>query len=230
MQIFRGPLRIKEATQQLYFIANGSVPMIIFCVCFASMVTILESSFHMKMVIQNDSLVPGFAALMILRELGAVVTALLLTARVGAGIAAEVGTMKVTEQIDALRMLGIDPINYLLVPRLIASIIGTVLLCTVAIMTCLFCTMIVSDIYLGYPPALFLSSMKAFVQFKDFFFAIVKAAAFGAVIPIVSCYFGFNCKSGAGGVGKATTQAVVTSSVAIIVLDFVLSYTFSYFY
>ena len=230
MQILRGPLRTKETLHQLYLIANGSVPMIVFCVCFASMVTILESSFHMKMIIQNDSLVPGFAALMILRELGAVVTALLLTSRIGAGIAAEVGTMKITEQLDALRMLGIDPINYLLIPRLIACIVGMALLSVIAIMTCIFCAMIVSDTYLGYPPALFLSSMKAFVQFKDFFFAIIKAATFGAVIPVVSCYFGFNCKSGADGVGKATTQAVVTSSVAIIVLDFVLSYTFSYFY
>lgn len=230
MQLIRGPFRGKETLQQLYLIANGSVPMIVFCVCFASMVTILESSFHMKMIIQNDSLVPGFAALMILRELGAVVTALLLTSRIGAGIAAEVGTMKVTEQIDALRMLGIDPINYLLIPRFIACILGMAILCVIAIMTCIFCAMIVSDTYLGYPPALFLSSMKAFVHFKDFFFAILKAATFGAVIPVVSCYFGFNCKAGADGVGKATTQAVVTSSVAIIVLDFVLSYTFSYFY
>ncbi len=221
---------MKETLRQLYFVANGSVPMVVFCVCFASMVTILESSFHMKMIIQNDSMVPGFAALMILRELGAVVTALLLTSRVGAGIAAEVGTMKITEQLDALRMLGIDPINYLLIPRLLACIVGMALLCILAIMTCLFCAMLVSDAYLGYPPALFLSSMKTFVQFKDFFFAIAKAATFGAVIPVVSCYFGFNCKSGADGVGKATTRAVVTSSVAIIVLDFVLSYTFSYFY
>ena len=223
-------MRIKESLQQLHLIANGSLPMIIFCLCFASAVTILESSFHMRIVVQNDSLVPGFASVMILRELGAVVTALLLTARIGAGIAAEVGTMKVTEQIDALRMLGIDPINYLLVPRLIAGVIGMALLCTIAIMTCIFSAMIVSDTYLGYPPALFLSSLKAFVHFKDLLFAIIKAAVFGAVIPLVSCYFGFTCQAGADGVGKATTRAVVTSSIAIILLDFVLSYTFSYFY
>jgi phospholipid/cholesterol/gamma-HCH transport system permease protein len=228
--ILRGPLRVQETIRQLYFVANGSLPMIVFCVSFAAMVTILEASFHMKIVIQNDSLVPGFAALSIIREMGAVVTALLLTSRIGAGIAAEVGTMQVTEQIDALRMLGIDPINYLLIPRLIACVIGTVVLCVVAIMTCLFCAMMVSDSYLGYPPALFVSAMKAFIQFKDFIFAMIKAAAFGTVIPLISCYYGFNCKAGADGVGKATTQAVVISSVAIIVLDFVLSYTFSYFY
>ena len=83
-------MRIKETVQQLHFVANQSAPIILLCVCFAATVTILESSFHMKLVIQNDSLVPGFAAMLILRELGAVVTALLLTSRVGAGIAAEV--------------------------------------------------------------------------------------------------------------------------------------------
>lgn len=228
--ILRGPFRLKETLQQIYFVANGSIGIIVFCVCFAAMVTILEASFHMRMVIQNDSMVPGFAALLILREMGAVVTALLLTSRVGAGIAAEVGSMKVTEQIDALKMLGIDPVNFLLVPRFFACVAGAVMLCIVANMTCIFCAMMVSDAYLGYPPALFLSAMKTFVQFKDFFFATVKAAAFGAVIPLVSCYYGFNCKPGADGVGKATTQAVVVASVAIIVLDFVLSYTFSFLY
>ncbi len=230
MELMRGPLRVKESILQLYFIANGSLGIIVFCVCFAAMVTILEASFHMKMVIQNDSMVPGFAALLILREMGAVITALLLTSRVGAGIAAEVGSMQVTEQIDALKMLGIDPVNFLLIPRLLACIVGSVILSIVANMTCLAFAMLVSESYLGYPPALFLSSMKTFVQFKDFFFSMIKAAAFGAVIPLVSCYFGFHSKPGADGVGKATTQAVVFSSVAIIVLDFVLSYTFSYFY
>lgn len=230
MEVLRGPLRIKESFQQLYFIANGSLGIIVFCVCFAAMVTILEASFHMKMVIQNDSMVPGFAALLILREMGAVITALLLTSRVGAGIAAEVGSMKVTEQIDALKMLGIDPVNFLVWPRFLACTIGAVILSIMANITCLLCAMLVSDSYLGYPPGLFLSSMKTFVQFKDFFFSMIKAASFGAVIPLVSCYFGFHSRPGADGVGKATTQAVVFSSVAIIVLDFVLSYTFSYFY
>ena len=88
VSLFTKPFRLKETIQQLYFVANGSVWIIVFCVCFAAVVTILESSFHMKLVVQNDSMVPGFAALLILRELGAVVTALLLTSRVGAGIAA----------------------------------------------------------------------------------------------------------------------------------------------
>jgi phospholipid/cholesterol/gamma-HCH transport system permease protein len=230
VQLFAHLPRRKETFQQLYFVANGSLLTIAFCVTFAAIVTILESSFHMKIVIQNDSMVPGFASLLILRELGAVVTALLLTSRIGAGMAAEIGSMKVTEQIDALKMLGINPVRFLIVPRLIASTIGCVLLSIIANMVCIFAAMIVADKFLGYPTGLFLTAMRRFVDFQDIVFASIKAFCFGFVIPLVSCYFGFNCKSGADGVGRATTQSVVFASIGIIVLDFVLSYTFSYFY
>lgn len=230
VQLFAHLPRRKETIQQLYFVANGSLWTIVFCVTFASIVTILESSFHMKIVIQNDSMVPGFASLLILRELGSVVTALLLTSRIGAGMAAEIGSMKVTEQIDALKMLGINPIRFLIVPRLIASTIGCVLLSIIANMVCIFAAMIVADQFLGYPVGVFITAMRRFVDFQDIIFAMIKAYCFGFVIPLVSCYFGFHCKSGADGVGRATTQSVVFASVAIIVLDFILSYTFSYFY
>lgn len=228
--LFTPPFRWRETLQQLNFVANGSLLIIVFCVCFAAVVTILEASFHMKMVIQNDSMVPGFAALLILRELGAVVTALLLTSRVGAGFTAEVGLMKVTEQIDALKMLGIDPIRFLVVPRFVACVLGTFLLTIVANMVCLAGAMLVSDAQLGYSPAMFVSGMRVFVKFRDLIFAGIKGACFGAVIPLIACYFGFRCQPGAEGVGRATTQSVVFASVVIIVLDFLLSYTFSYLY
>lgn len=227
---WRKTFRIKETTEQLFFVANESLLIIVFCVSFAAVVTILESSFHMRLVIQNDSMVPGFAALLILRELGAVVTALLLTSRVGAGIAAEVGTMKVTEQIDALRMLGIEPVRFLLLPRLAASVLGTMILVVIANMVCIGCAILVSDAYLGFSPTMFVTSMRRFVGFQDLIFSMIKGACFGAIIPIVSCYFGFRCKAGADGVGQATTQSVVVSSIGIIIVDFILSYTFSHFY
>lgn len=220
--------RPKEIFRQLYFVANESFWIIVFCVSFASIVTILESSFHMKLVIQNDSLVPGFATLLILRELGAVVTGLLLTSRVGAGYASEVATMKITEQIEALKMLGIRPVEYLLGPRLIASVLGTILLVALGNVICILCAMVVSQLYLGFSPSMFLAAMRRFVHFSDYVTSLVKAGFFGAVIPIISCYFGFRSRSGADGVGEATTQSVVFASIAIIVLDFVLSLTFSY--
>lgn len=228
--LFLPPFRRKEFLQQLYFVANKSLLIIVFCVSFAAVVTILESSFHMKLVIQNDSMVPGFAALLILRELGAVVTALLLTSRVAAGYASEVGSMQITEQIDALKMLGIDPVNYLVVPRFLACVLGGMMLTIIANMTCIFSAMIVSEFYLGYTPSMFLTSMHRFVQFKDILFATIKGACFGGVIPLVACYFGFRCEQGAEGVGRATTNTVVVASIAIIVIDFILSYTFTYLY
>ncbi len=226
--VFRRPFRQADFFKQLYFIANESLVIVLFCVSFAAMVTILESSFHMRLVIQNDSMVPGFAAMLILKELGAVVTALLLTSRVGAGFAAEIGSMQITEQIDALRILGIDPVRYLVVPRFLACVCAGVILTILANIVCLYCSMLVSEVYLGFSFGMFQTSMRRFVEFKDLIDATIKGACFGAVIPLVSSFFGFRCQSGAEGVGNATTHSVVTSSVAIIIIDFVLSYIFTY--
>ncbi len=224
------PYRVRDIMRQLYFVANQSAFIIVFCVSFAAMVTIIEASFHMKIVIQNDSMVPGFAALLILRELGAVVAALLITSRVGAGLAAEVGSMQVTEQVDALRMLGIDPVRFIVVPRFVACWISGLVLSIIANCVCIYCAMLVSTVKLGYTAGGFLTSMRAFVDFQDLMFAAIKGAAFGAVVPVFSCYHGFRCKAGAEGVGQATTNSVVSTSVAIIVIDFVLTFVFSHFY
>lgn len=224
------PYRIADILNQIEFVAWQSAPVVVFSVCFAAMVTIMESSYHMKLIIHNDALVPGFAALLILRELGAVVSSLLLTSRVGAGLAAEVGSMQITEQIDALKMLGIDPYRFLVAPRLIACMCGGLILSVIANLVCLYSAMVVSEVRLGYSVGTFLASMRAFVQFDDIVFASIKGVCFGAAIPVVSCFFGFRCKSGAEGVGQATTNSVVVASVAIIVMDFVLSYIFSHYY
>lgn len=227
---FVPPYRFRDIVRQFYFIANQSVFIIVFCVTFAAMVTIIEASFHMKLIIQNDSMVPGFASMIILRELGSVVMALLVTSRVGAGYAAEIGSMQVTEQVDALRMLGIDPVRFLVVPRFVACLLAGLVLAVIANLVCLYGAMLVSTWKLGYTVGGFIAAMRTFVQFQDLVFASIKGAAFGAVIPLFSCFFGFRCKAGAEGVGLATTNSVVATSVAIIVIDFVLTFVFSYFY
>lgn len=228
--VFLPPYRIKDIIRQLYFVANQSVFIIVFCVCFAAMVTIIEASFHMKLVIQNDSMVPGFASMIILRELGSVVMALLVTSRVGAGYAAEIGSMQVTEQVDALRMLGIDPVRFLVVPRFVACLLAGFVLAIIANLVCLYGAMLVSTWKLGYTVGGFVTAMRTFVKFQDLVFASIKGAAFGAVIPLFSSFFGFRCRAGAEGVGLATTNSVVATSIAIIMIDFVLSYIFSHFY
>jgi phospholipid/cholesterol/gamma-HCH transport system permease protein len=138
--------------------------------------------------------------------------------------------MQITEQVDALRMLGIDPVKFLVVPRFLASVLGTMILTVIANMICILAAMLVSQSYLGYTPSMFFSSMHRFVQFQDIIFSMIKGASFGAVIPLVACYFGFRCEAGAEGVGRATTNTVVVSSIAIIVIDFILSYSFTYLY
>ena len=224
------PYRVRDILRQLSFVAVESAPVVIFCVSFAAVVTILEASFHMKLVIKNDAMVPGFAAMLILRELGAVVMALLITSRVGAGLAAEVGSMKITEQIDALKMLGINPVRFLVVPRFIACMSGGFILSILANLVCLYCAMLVCQLKLGYSSGSFIMAMRTFVSFQDICFAATKGTCFGAVIPLFSCFYGFRCKAGAEGVGLATTNSVVSTSVAIIIIDFVLSYIFTHFY
>lgn len=224
------PFRVKDIFRQIHFVANESLIIVVFCVSFAAVVTILESSFHMKIVIQNDALVPGFAALLILRELGAIVSALLLTSRVGAGLAAEVGSMQITEQVDALKLLGIDPVQFLVVPRFIACVFGGFVLSIIANVVCIYCAMVVSQVQLGYSPGTFIMAMDRFVDFQDLVFASIKGAVFGSIIPLVSCFYGFRCQAGAEGVGRATTNSVVTTSILVIVADFLLSWLFSKFY
>jgi phospholipid/cholesterol/gamma-HCH transport system permease protein len=227
---FSAPFRFRDMLKQFSFISNDSVLIICFCVGAAAMVTIIESSFHMKLVIHNDSMVPGFAAMLILRELGSVVMALLITSRVGAGYAAEVGSMQVTEQVDALKMLGIDPIRFIVVPRFVACLLSGFVLAIIANLFCLYVAMLISTWKLGYTAGSFITAMRSFVHFRDLVFASLKGASFGAVIPLFSCFYGFRCEAGAEGVGLATTNSVVSTSVAIIIIDFVLTYVFSFFY
>jgi phospholipid/cholesterol/gamma-HCH transport system permease protein len=222
--------RLKDCVDQLDFVAIQSAPIIAFCVCFAAVVTVIESAYHMKLVVHDVSLVPGFASLFILRELGVVIASLLVTSRVGAGITAEVATMEVTEQIGALKMLGINPVYYILLPRLVACVLGCVILSVIANATCLLGAVLVSESKIGYTAGEFLTAMRRFVEMRDVFFSALKGAVFGALIPLISCFFGFRCRSGAEGVGLATTNSVVASSVAIIFADFVLTYVLSHFY
>ncbi len=230
LKLFSPPWRKKEIIFQLNEIGVRSAPVVLFSISFAAVVTILEYAYHMKLVIQSANMVPGFAALLVLRELGSVITALLLTSRVGAGIAAELGIMQITEQIEALRLLQLDPVRFLVVPRVIATVFSAMALTVFANAACLFFAMLVSIRDLSYSFGTFLSAMNRFTSFKDVLLSLVKGGVFGFVIPVVSCYYGLNCKPGAQGVGRATTKAVVTNAVSIIILDFILTWLFSYLY
>lgn len=227
---FTEGVRFKEVFRHIDEMGYKSLNIIVICVSFAASVTILEASFHMKLVLHDDSLVPGFASMLIVRELAVVVMSLLLSAKIGAGIAAEVGQMKISEQVDALKLLGINPFNYLVLPRLVACLIAGVTLSLVANAVCLLAALGVTVVELDQSVSFFMIAFRRFVLMQDLVFSIIKGMAFCAVIPLVSCYYGLNCQPGAAGVGRATTKSVVSSSIAIIVIDFILTYTFSLFY
>ena len=220
--------RLHQYIEQIDRVAVQSLVLVLVSVSFAAFVTILESSFHMKLVVQNDSLVPGFAALLILRELAVVVTGLLLISRVGASMTAEIALMKQSEQLDALSMMGVDPVSFLLYPRVVACLIAGVALTLCACIVSLIAAGAASQWVIGLSPQHFLAAMNRFVDFQDVAMALVKGLCFGLLIPLVSFYFALRVSPGADGVGTATTRSVVVASVLLIVCDFLISWFFVY--
>jgi len=224
LQIFCARLRGRECLLQCYSIAVQSLPVVVFSLTFTSLLMILEFSYHMKMVLRQDSLVPAFSTMLMLRELGPVVTCVLLTSRVGASIAAEIATMKVTEQLDALRQLSLDPIEFLIIPRWIASVLAAVCLSVISIGVAILAGASIASVSLNYPVGQFFNTMFVFARFTDFYDCMIKAAVFGTLIPIIACHHGLRCKLGAQAVGNATTAAVVQGTMCIIGSDFILTY------
>jgi phospholipid/cholesterol/gamma-HCH transport system permease protein len=228
--LFSHGLRLREVIKYLDHLAFRSLNIIVICVSFAAAVTILEASYHMKLVLHDDSLVPGFASMLIVRELAVVVMSLLLAAKIGAGIAAEVGQMKISEQVDSLKLLGINPFNYLVLPRLVACLLAGILLALIANAVCLITAAAVTTVSLDQSLGFFSMVFRRFVLLQDLGFSLIKGALFCGAIPLISCYYGLICEPGANGVGRATTKNVVSSSITIIVLDFILTLVFSFFY
>ena len=170
------------------------------------------------------SLLGWGAGFSILREVGPILIGLMFSGRVGANNTAELGTMKVTEQVDALRALAIDPISYLVVPRFVSMIIMMVLLVVIGDLTAILGGALTADILIGVSPQLFFSSLLEYTYLMDFLSGVIKAGAFGFAIAVVSCYYGMSVKGGAVGVGRAVNDSVVATAVGIFVLDYVLTY------
>lgn len=218
--------RGNEILYQINEQGNKSLTIILFAVTFAGFVVALEYTFHMRLILFTAEMVPAFSAIMIFREIAPTMTALLLATKVGAGIAAEIGTMKITEQIDALKLLHINPFEFMVLPRLIASIFTTVILSLFSVIICFFGAGVVAITKLGFGLETYIQQIQVMLSKSDLWMLIAKSSTFGCVIPLISCYYGFTCKQGAEGVGEATTKAVVYSSVLIIILDFVITTIF----
>ena len=226
-RLFTRPWRLADISQQIVQLGIGSLPVIVVSTAFAGIVVTNEIAYHMDLALHTVTMIPGFTGQFILRELGIAIPALLLVAKVGASITAEVGSMKVTEQIEALRLLRIDPIDYLVVPRFIASVFSGACLTLIASAVTLACAMAVAVTKYGFSWLEYVNALRHFIVYKDLFCALIKGMIFGGVIPIISCAYGFRCKGGAEGVGTATTNSVVTSTATVILLDFILTYLFT---
>jgi phospholipid/cholesterol/gamma-HCH transport system permease protein len=170
-----------------------------------------------------ESIVPQIVALGITRELGPVIAGLMVAGRVAAAIAAEIGTMRVTEQIDALTTLSTNPIKYLVVPRLVAAVISMPILVAVADSIGIFGGYVVGTASLGFNGGIYLKNTVDFITQQDVSSGLIKAAVFGFIIALMGCFHGFNSKGGAQGVGAATTNAVVSASILILAANYILT-------
>jgi phospholipid/cholesterol/gamma-HCH transport system permease protein len=212
---------VREIIAQMKVIGVESLPLILVTMFVVGSIIMIELRFQLMRLIHSIEWTPGFAGIFFLREASTAVVGAMVASRAGAGMAAEVATMQITDQVDALKLLRTNPVHYLVVPRFVACTIMTVVLSVVGVVFCIFVGyFFVMDIhnFMSY-----IGTMRNFVGVLDFFVIFEKSFIFGMAIPIVSCYFGFQARGGAQGVGEATTQAVVYSILAVIFLDFLLT-------
>ena len=227
-QGFRRPFERALWLEQLEHVGVQSLTITNVTLLFTGMVLAVQTSYSLSFY-GGQSFVGNLLGLSILRELGPVLTALMVAGRVGAGITAEIGSMTVTEQVDALRVLAASPVKKLVVPRVGALVIALPLLTVLADIVGLFGGMVMAVSEVGQSRAYFISHVLLALTIQDVMSGVGKTFFFAFFIGIIACYNGLNASGGADGVGKATTNTVVTASIAIIISDFFLTKIFLLF-
>jgi phospholipid/cholesterol/gamma-HCH transport system permease protein len=207
--------------EQFYEIGNRSVVFIGVTLGFLGMILVYQAGFQAMRITGDLQLLGGLFLQLLLREFAPTITAMMIATRVGTGIAAEIGSMVVTEQVDAMRMCAAQPIDYLVVPRFVACTVMTVVLTVFAVGVSYGVGGITSHIVFGLNLRTYFD--LSFIGAFDVIIGLCKAFAYGMAIPIVSCHAGLAVKGGSAGVGRATTRAVVNASLAVVILDFVIS-------
>lgn len=215
------PPRWRYISSQMFSMGVLSLPVVLVTGAFMGMVVAVESYYFLHKISMESATGP-LVALSMTTELGPVITSIIIAGRVGAAMAAELGTMKVTEQIDALRAMATNPTRYLVVPRFISGVIMVPLLTAFATLIGIMGGFLVAVPYKGVNAAFFFKSMYFWTNPDDVRTGLIKSVVFGAIIVIVACRRGFTAEGGAEGVGKAATQAVVVSCIAILIVDFFL--------
>ena len=223
---FRLPLFPGLIFRQMMTIGYYSLPVVGLTAFFTGGVLALQIAIGGDRAAGTNALVPQITVLAITRELGPVLAGLMVAGRVSAAIAAEIGTMRVTEQIDALVTLSTSPFKYLMVPRILAAVISLPLLVLVGDIIGVMGGWVVSTQTLGFNSAHYIQSTMDYVEAGDVTSGLWKAATFGFIIALMGCYNGYHSKGGAQGVGRATTNAVVSASVLILAANYVLTSVF----
>jgi phospholipid/cholesterol/gamma-HCH transport system permease protein len=223
--IFRPPLDVRNLLKQIEEVGIKSIPVVLITGAFTGMVLALQSYTGFKRF-NAEAFVGTVVALSMTRELGPVLSGLMVSGRVGSAMAAELGTMQVTEQIDALYTLATNPIKYLIVPRFLASVIVMPILTLFADVVGILGGYLVSVNLLGSNPTIYLRRTFDYLDLEDFYTGLLKSVIFGMIIAIVGCYQGFHTQGGAEGVGKATTKAVVMSSLLILIANYFITALF----
>ena len=221
----RPPYYPRLILRQMVEIGYYSLPVVGMTAVFTGMVLALQTYTGFARF-NAETAIPNVVVLSICRELGPVMAGLMVAGRIGAAMAAELGTMRVTEQIDALTTLSTNPFKYLIAPRLIAGLTMLPLLVGTADLIGVLGGYLVSVYKLGFNPGSYLKNTVDFVQFLDVFSGLVKAAVFGFIVALMGCYNGFHSHGGAQGVGKATTNAVVSASILILISNYIVTELF----
>lgn len=220
--VFKHKVSWRDLTYQIYFIGVKSQSVVLITGAFTGMVLCAQTYFQFHKV-KMDTATLAVVSVSMGSELGPVLTALMVAGRVGAAIAAEIGTMKVTEQIDALRTLAAHPVDYLVVPRVAATVLVMPLLTAEAITVGITAAYLVGVHLLGIDATYLWENMLRYTGADNMLTGFIKTIIFGAIIAIIGCYKGLSCSEGAEGVGRATTESVVYSSITILISNFFLT-------
>ncbi len=222
-----GILRLRLVARQIVEIGYGSQTVVIVTGAFTGAVFTFQCYMNFKQF-GVETGVGAIVSVALCRELGPVLAGLMVAGRVGASMAADIGTMKVTEQIDALRVMGVDPVGYLVLPRFIAMLISMPLLIAESITFGLLASFLVTVYGYGVPQPWFVGHMVEHTNMTDLNVGMIKGFVFGIIITLVSCHQGLMAKDGAVGVGTGTTRAVVISSLSLLIVNFFLSVLLNY--
>jgi phospholipid/cholesterol/gamma-HCH transport system permease protein len=221
----RPPFYPRQILRQMIEIGYFSLPVVGLTTIFAGMVLALQSYTGFARF-SAEGAIANVVVLSITRELGPVLAGLMVTGRIGASMAAELGTMRVTEQVDALTTLSTNPLKYLVAPRLIAGVTMLPILVLIGDIIGVLGGYLVAVYQLGFNASNYLQSTWEFMQNMDVISGLVKAAVFGFIITLMGCYHGYYSRGGAQGVGKATTDAVVSASILILCFNYLLTMMF----